>query len=79
MERPVSLLRPKPAEMRTGFEWTALINQRPIPANRGDRGSATERPKSVRSSLFETMGIDRMAQAAPHRQAEAKNRASKYG
>jgi len=37
-EQAVSPLRQKPAEMRMGFEWTAPINQRPTPANKGDRG-----------------------------------------
>ena len=72
-------LRPKPAEMWMDFVWTEPINRRPTPANRGDRGSATELPKSVRSSPFETMEIDQKARAVPRRQATAKNRASKHG
>jgi hypothetical protein len=74
-EQPVSPLRQKQAEMTMDFEWTALINRRPTPANRDDQGSATELPIFVRSSPFETMGIDQKARAVPRRQVEAKNHA----
>ena len=78
-EQPVSPLRPKSAEMWMDFVWIEPINRCPAPANRGDRGSATELQKSVRSSPFETMEIDQKERAAPRRQAAAKNRASKHG
>ena len=77
-EHPVSPLRPKSAEMWMDFVWIQPINRCPAPANRGDRGSATELQKSVRSSPFETMEIDQKERAAPRRQAAAKNRASKH-
>ena len=78
-EQAVKPLRPIPAEMWMDFVWTEQINRRPGPANRGDLASATELPKSVRSSPFETMEIDQKARAVLRRQAAAKNRASKHG
>ena len=65
--------------MRMDFAGTEPTNRCPTLANRGDRRSATELPKSVRSSPFETMEIDQKARAAPHRQAAARLRVVALG
>jgi len=74
-QQAVGPLRPTPAEMLMDFAGTEPTNRCPTPANTGDRRSATKRLKSVQSSPFETMEIDRKTRAAPRRQAATKNRA----